>query len=187
MLLREPWPHLVLDDFLTRSEFEIVTTAFSRTRDFIVERREHSTIEYCSCSDPYVYKAFYSINLINIIDTLFTTRARIIPTQGIQFRRVRPETGRFPVHSDYTGEPCSFVCMLYINSAPTSSGTGGELELYDAKNLLEVRKTLEPKPNRLVVFEAAPPHCHAVAAVSGWTRYMMLMELQRSEVSFKAS
>jgi 2OG-Fe(II) oxygenase superfamily len=181
LLLRDPWPHLVVDGFLARDEFALVATAFDVSNAFIVEKRTHSTIEYLPCHAPAVYRIFYSIKLIALIDETYATRVRIIPSQGIQFRRTRPDAGRFPVHTDYTVTPCSFVCMLYVNSAADSGGLGGELELYDSNDLLTFRKIIEPRPNRLVVFEAAQNHYHAVAAVAGWTRYMMLMELQPAD------
>jgi hypothetical protein len=170
-LREKPWPHFIIDEFLGDAEFARLVAAAKRpSREFEIEPGDEHQVEFSLLEDIELAKNFISIEFVKLLRRL--TGVWCYLGEGyVQVRRATPETPEFPVHVD-SGGPRSFVAIHYV-SPDWSPTHGGGLRMHAAKTGLAA-STVDPIPNRLVVFEAAPDHWHSVEKTLGGARYSIL-------------
>lgn len=172
--LRErPWRHFILDDFLEDEEFSRLAAAAARpSREFEIEPGDEHRVEFSLLEDVALSKRFISVDFAKLLHRL-TGEWCYLGEGCAQVRRATVDTPQFPVHID-SGGPRSFVAIHYVSPdwLPTN---GGGLRLH-ATESGPVETTVDPIPNRLVVFEAAHEHWHSVGKTLTGARYSILSE-----------
>lgn len=169
-----PWPHLVLDNFLTADIFEkAADEVLSYSYDFECSERGTSRIEYSLLQSVTLWNVFYSAEFIALLQSAFDHRITLDRRNLIQLRRMTESTPEFPLHNDYREGTDHLVSFLYL-SDDWAESKGGRLVMYDSELSSATPVYLEPFANRLLVFRTASTHWHKVEQTVGWTRLSIL-------------
>jgi hypothetical protein len=173
-LAADPWPHLVVDDFLpsdvlaqARAEIE------SEIYEFEIESRGTGRIEYSLLRSETLWRAVYTKRTIGLLAVAFGAQVTLNRENYLQLRRMNDATPEFPVHSDYTTGQDTIASFLYLSDGWTAD-CGGRLNLYVSEASAAPRVAVEPLANRFVAFPTKQAHWHSVERVVGWERLSVL-------------
>jgi hypothetical protein len=173
-LSAHPWPHLILDNFLTqrvlsRSLLEIR----SDTYDYELESRGTGRIEFSLLKSKTLWRAIYSRRTISLLSSAFGMGVKLDRDNWVQLRRMNEDTPEFPLHNDFTSNQNSIASFLYLSNGWDES-CGGRLRLFKSDKDCSPSASIDPIQNRFIAFRTKSCHWHSVEKVSGWERISAL-------------
>jgi hypothetical protein len=173
-LVAHPWPHLILDNFLTqrvlsRSLLEIR----SDTYDYELESRGTGRIEFSLLRSKTLWRAIYARRTIRLLSSAFGVGVKLNRENWVQLRRMNADTPEFPLHSDFTSNQDSIASFLYLSSGWDNS-CGGRLRLFSSDKDCSPSASIDPIQNRFIAFRTKSCHWHSVEKVFGWERISAL-------------
>ena len=173
-LVADPWPHLVLDNFLTspvlaQSLAEITAVAY----DYDIEYRGTGRIEFSLLKSETLWRAIYSKRTVALLSAAFRVRVKLNKHNMVQLRRMNEDTPEFPLHNDFTSNEDSIASFLYL-SGGWSSKCGGRLHLFASDKQAAPSASINPIQNRFIAFSTKASHWHSVERVYGWERLSAL-------------
>ena len=174
MLSLEPWPHLVLDDFLpedalVQSLAEIQADSYS----YDIEYRGTGRIEFSVLKSPTLWRQIYSKKTVSVLSSAFGVGLALDKHNLVQLRRMNDETPEFPTHNDFADNEDTIASFLYLSSG-WSPPCGGRFHLYRSKEQAIPSSSVSPIRNRLLAFRTIETHWHSVERVHGWERLSIL-------------
>jgi hypothetical protein len=173
-LRADPWPHLVLDDFLSEAGlFASLEEIASENYEFGIEQRGLGRIEFSVLKSETLWRAIYSRRIVDLLTRAFGVRVRLNKHNMLQLRRMNDETPDFPVHSDFRSSEDTIASFLYLSEGWTPA-RGGRLRLHTANDASAVGAAIEPIRNRFIAFQTKAEHWHSVERVHGWERLSIL-------------
>jgi hypothetical protein len=169
-----PWPHLVVDNFLSH---DILTKALeeisSEKYSFDIESRGEGRIEYSLLKSEALWRVIYSRNTISLLGAAFGIKVSLNRSNFVQLRRMNDETPDFPIHNDHTASGSTIASFLYISPGWTKE-RGGHFNLFETKEQTRPSLCLAPIQNRFLAFRTDASHWHSVDRVHGWERLSVL-------------
>ncbi len=173
-LFAHPWPHLILDNFLTQRVLSrSLSEIRSETYSYELESRGTGRIEFSLLKSKTLWRAIYSRRTIRLLSSAFSVGVKLNRDNWVQLRRMNEDTPEFPLHSDFTSNQDSIASFLYLSSEWDAS-CGGRLHLYKSDKDRSPSASIEPIQNRFVAFRTKSCHWHSVEKVSGWERISAL-------------
>jgi hypothetical protein len=173
-LATEPWPHLVVDNFLGE---EVLARSLAEigcdTYNFDIEPRGTGRIEFSLLRSETLWRAIYSRQTIVLLAKAFGVDVKLDRGNMVQLRRMNEDTPEFPVHNDFTASEDSIASFLYLSSG-WSESCGGRLRLFESEKKEAPSASIEPRQNRFVAFQTKPCYWHSVERVHGWERLSAL-------------
>jgi hypothetical protein len=169
-----PWPHLILDNFLTNAVLaRSLTEINADTYDYDIEYRGTGRIEFSLLKSETLWRAIYSKRTISLLSSAFGVRVKLNKHNMLQLRRMNEETPEFPLHNDFSSKEESIASFLYL-SRGWSSERGGRLHLFESDESPAPSASIAPIENRFVAFRTKSSHWHSVERVYGWERLSAL-------------
>jgi 2-oxoglutarate-Fe(II)-dependent oxygenase superfamily protein len=173
-LIRYPWPHLIVDNFLTsevlaQSLLEIGADA--HTDD--MEPRGTGRIEYSLLKSETLWRAIYSRSTVSLLSSAFGVGLKLNKHNMLQLRRMNEDTPEFPLHNDYTSNEDTIASFLYLSNK-WSRRCGGRLHLFESNEQSTPVVSINPIQNRFIAFRTSASHWHSVEKVYGWERFSVL-------------
>jgi hypothetical protein len=170
----DPWPHLVLDDFLpedvlAQSLSEIQEDSYS----YDIEYRGSGRIEFSVLKSSTLWRQIYSKRTVSVLSSAFGVGVVLDKHNLVQLRRMNEETPEFPTHNDSSENEDTIASFLYL-SGGWSPSCGGRFHLFRSKEQATPSLSLSPIRNRLLAFRTRPTHWHSVERVHGWERLSIL-------------
>ncbi|HUH05445.1 MAG TPA: 2OG-Fe(II) oxygenase [Kofleriaceae bacterium] len=168
-----PFPHLVIDDLFSPEDAQAITDDLGEEPCALV----HDQIFEIYASTPSVLEGHA---LVSFRDELGTgpVRAALHAITGIEVSRLDMRAfayhrGHYLLpHTDRDADDDTGRALAYTYYAPTPAPvTGGQLELFDCElrdgEIISTSPAvlIEPRPNRLVLFEVGPHSLHQVREV----------------------
>ena len=136
MLNAEPWPHLLVDDFLTEDVLEqSLVELESELYEFDIELRGRGRIEYSLLKSKTMWRAIYSRRTVVLLSAAFGVGVTLNRHNMVQLRRMNDLTPEFPIHNDAASDEDTIVSFLYV-SRGWSDGCGGRLRCMARRNSL---------------------------------------------------
>ncbi|MBV8629753.1 MAG: 2OG-Fe(II) oxygenase [Silvibacterium sp.] len=184
-LIRRPWPHLILDNFLSR---EVLTQSLaeisSESYEYEIEYRGTGRIEFSLLKSESLWRAIYSRRTVDLLSSAFGVRIRLNKDNMVQLRRMNEDTPEFPLHNDFTSSQDSIATFLYLSRGWTEK-CGGRLLLFRSDQDSSPSAAIEPIENRFIAFRTKASHWHSVERVNGWERLsaLSLWDIEAPEVS----
>jgi 2OG-Fe(II) oxygenase superfamily len=170
----EPWPHFVFDGFLEEAWYRrFAAEAHSDDVAFQIKRDDPFRVQFAPLDDLELAETFLSVEFAGLLRRMTGRWACVTERNAIQVRRSDASTPPLPVHHD-SGGPPSAVAIYYV-STDWMQPKGGRLRLHPTEDA-EAAAIIDPRPNRLVVFEARPDHWHSVEMTRSGARYSILSE-----------
>jgi hypothetical protein len=173
-LVAYPWPHLIVDNFLSE---DILTQSLSEIgRDaynFDIESRGTGRIEFSLLKSETLWRAIYSRETIALLSLAFGVEVKLNRDNMVQLRRMNEDTPEFPVHNDFTSSQDSIASFLYL-SAGWSPNRGGRLHLFGSEKDQAPSASIEPLQNRFLAFQTKSSYWHSVERVNDWERLSAL-------------
>ncbi len=174
LLVANPWPHLILDNFLADDILKrSLTEIRSDTYAFDMESRGTGRIEFSLLKSETLWRAIYSRTTVSLLSSAFKVDVKLNRDNMVQLRRMNDETPEFPVHNDFTSNQDSIASFLYLSPGWLQS-CGGRLNLFKSESDPVPAVSIEPLQNRFVAFQTKPSYWHSVERVSGWERLSAL-------------
>lgn len=177
----QPFPHLIVDDFLDAATLEAVRAAVTAEPHW----PEQDEIVECLASAPTPRQAALRALTEHLGSGGERAHLRAITgrtTESLQLRSyVYPPGGYLLPHTDHRpGVLRQVAFVLYLS--PAGTFRGGALDLYRCRFeggeivATTVEATIEPRPNRLVLFAVSDGSLHRVrevtegarASLAGW-------------------
>jgi hypothetical protein len=168
----DPFPHIVIDDFLPPQILETCLAAFpsSAGGEVVAYERDQERFKYQFNPDilsPWTRSLFYSFNsqpFIKVLENITGIRG-LIPDPfflGAGFHEIT-QGGHLSVHADFNHhKPMNLErrinVLIYMNKDWDES-YGGQLELWDEKMTRKVR-SVTPEFNRCVIFNTTSTSYH---------------------------
>jgi hypothetical protein len=169
-----PWPHLILDNFLTSAILaQSLSEISGDTYLYDIEYRGTGRIEYSLLKSETLWRAIYSKKTISLLSSAFGAGVKLNKNNMVQLRRMNEDTPAFPLHNDFTSNEDSIASFLYLSSG-WSSRCGGRLHLFASDKDYAPSASIDPIQNRFVAFRTKPCHWHSVERVYGWERLTAL-------------
>jgi hypothetical protein len=173
-LRADPWPHLLLDDFLPDAGLAASLEEIrSENYEFEIGQRKLGRIEFSILKSETLWRAIYSRRIVGLFARAFGVRVRLNKENLLQLRRMNDETPDFGVHSDFTADNDTIVSFLYLSEGWTPA-RGGRLRLHAANDASAVGAAIEPIRNRFIAFQTKAEHWHSVERVHGWERLSVM-------------
>lgn len=151
----QPFPHVILDDFVP------ATPILELLDDEAVERQEGDIFSFEASGDLRALGASFG-------EALAAPFARITgkPVTRAELRAYAYRPGHYLLpHSDHQDGLARLLAFAYYLPTPEPP-VGGELELYRCSaDTTESALLIEPRPNRLVVFDVSDVSLHQVREV----------------------
>ena len=173
-LFAYPWPHLVVDNFLSE---DILTQSLSEIRrdtyNFDIESRGAGRIEFSLLRSETLWRAIYSKETVALLSLAFGVEVKLNRDNMVQLRRMNEDTPEFPVHNDFTSSQESIASFLYL-SPRWSPNRGGRLHLFGSERDQAPSASIEPLQNRFLAFQTKPSYWHSVERVNDWERLTAL-------------
>jgi hypothetical protein len=173
-LIPFPWPHLLIDDFLSP---EILRQGLleidSEGYDFEIEPRGTGRIEFSLLKSKTLWRAIYSKKTLSVLRSAFGVTVTLNKQNVLQLRRMTPETPDFPIHSDFVSGDDTIASFLYL-SPGWSKRCGGYFHLDQSNEHGPPALSIEPTQNRFLAFRTRPSHWHSVQKVCDWERLSVL-------------
>jgi Rps23 Pro-64 3,4-dihydroxylase Tpa1-like proline 4-hydroxylase len=169
-----PFPHLVFDDFVSR---DALTDLFAVLEEEAVDRYEGDLFRF-EASAPEPATAEFRELRDGFAATLAPRLARVTgkPVTRVDMRAYAYRPGHYLLpHSDHQDGLARALAYAYYLPSPEPPA-GGELELYACRVAeREIVATdsalvIEPRANRLVVFDVSDVSLHQVREVLGGLR-----------------
>jgi hypothetical protein len=174
MLTMDPWPHLLIDDFLAEDVLErCLVEIESEPYEFDIELRGRGRIEYSLLKSKTMWRAVYARRTMDVLSAAFGVGVALNRHNMVQLRRMNDLTPEFPIHNDAASDEDTIVSFLYIGRG-WSAGRGGRLCLYGSKEQPVPSLSIAPLANRFVAFRTNAAHWHSVERVYGWERLSVL-------------
>ena len=178
MLRSSPWPHLIVDGFLTPDVLAQAQTELqSHSYEFDVEPRGSGRIEFSLLQSATLWRAIYSIRTLSLLSDAFNCDIGDVALNKhnmLQLRRMNDRTPDFPLHNDFTSDADTIASFLYI-SPGWSPEYGGCLHLFSSDRQDTPSISIEPLENRFLAFRTESSHWHSVEKVAGgWERLSVL-------------
>ena len=168
--LLEPWPCLVVDNFLKADELSSAISDIDHEPCvFTIEDRAIGRIEFDVLRSHVLWRALYSKPTISLLASAFQGIISLDASNLIQMRRSNDATPEFGVHNDFEEGESTIVSLLYLSTGWTD-GSGGEFLLYKQETDPYASAVIAPALNRFIAFRTLPNHWHAVSKVRNWTR-----------------
>lgn len=169
-----PWPHLILDDFLTSSALaQSLSEINADTYDYGIEYRGTGRIEFSLLKSETLWRAIYSKRTVALLSSAFGVAVKLNKHNMVQLRRMNEDTPEFPLHNDFASNEDTIASFLYL-SGRWSNKCGGRLHLFESDKDCAPSASIEPIQNRFVAFRTRPSHWHSVESVHGWERLSVL-------------
>lgn len=170
----DPWPHLVLDNFLpedalSQSLSEIQADSYS----YDIEYRGTGRIEFSVLKSPTLWRQIYSKRTVSVLSSAFGVGLLLDKHNLVQIRRMNEETPEFPIHNDFAENEDTIASFLYLSSG-WSPSCGGRFHLFKSKEEATPSRSLSPIRNRFLAFRTKSTHWHSVERVHGWERLSIL-------------
>jgi hypothetical protein len=173
-LIAYPWPHLILDNFLTSAVLaQSLLEISADTYDFDIEYRGTGRIEFSLLKSETLWRAIYSKRTVSLLSSAFGVRVKLNKHNMLQLRRMNEDTPEFPLHNDFTSNEDSIASFLYLSSG-WSSKCGGRLHLFESDKHCAPSASIAPLENRFIAFRTKSSHWHSVERVYGWERLSVL-------------
>jgi len=126
-LVALPWPHLIVDDFLSSSVLkQSMLEINAETYEFESEKRGSGRIEFALLKSETLWRAIYSKRTVSLLSRAFGARVRLNKHNWVQLRH--GHTPEFPLHNDFASKEDTIASFLYLSSG-WSSKCGGRLRL----------------------------------------------------------
>ncbi len=171
---RLPWPHLVVDDFLTPEVLNESLQKISAERyEFGIESRGAGRIEFSLLKCEALWRAIYSKRTISLLNKAFQVDVSLNKHNLPQLRRMNDQTPDFPMHHDHIADANTIASFLYI-SPGWSEQRGGLFNLFESKEQPSPALSIPPHQNRFLAFRTEPSHWHSVDRVHRWERLSVL-------------
>jgi hypothetical protein len=168
----EPFPHIVLDDFLPESVLKSVIAEFPRPEDidwhrFDIEQEVKLASEHASDIPPYIAHVLAQLNSAAMVEFLeeLTGIDGLIPDPHLEGAGLHQiETGgRLKVHADFNRHERLRLdrrlnLIVYLNEG-WQPEWGGALELWD-RTMTACRERVLPVANRCVIFSTTDYSFH---------------------------
>jgi hypothetical protein len=169
-----PWPHLVVDNFLspdilTRSLEEIRSEQYA----FEIENRGQGRIEFSLLKSETLWRAIYCRETMGLLMTAFNIRVSLNRKNFVQLRRMNDQTPDFPIHNDFTADGKTIASFLYL-SPGWKEEFRGHFNLFAAREQISPSSRLAPVQNRFLAFVTDATHWHAVDRPLSWERLSVL-------------
>jgi hypothetical protein len=173
-LIPYPWPHLIVDNFLTSA---VLTQSLSEisadTYAYDIEPRGTGRIEFSLLKSETLWRAIYSKSTISLLSSAFGVRLKLNKHNMLQLRRMNEHTPEFPLHNDFTSNEDSIASFLYLSSG-WSCKCGGRLRLFESNEQVAPSVFIDPIQNRFIAFRTEASHWHSVEKVHSWERLSVL-------------
>jgi len=173
-LIRRPWPHLIVDNFLTS---EVLAQSLSEitadTYTYDMEPRGTGRIEFSLLKSETLWRAIYSRSTVALLSKAFGVELKLKKQKMLQLRRMNDDTPEFPLHNDFTSDEDTIASFLYL-SDNWSRKCGGRLHLYASKEQTKPSVSISPIQNRFIAFRTLASHWHSVEKVNRWERFSVL-------------
>jgi hypothetical protein len=173
-LIAYPWPHLIVDNFLTsailaKSLLEISADTYA----YDIESRGTGRIEFSLLKSETLWRAIYSKSTVSLLSSAFGVRVILNKHNMLQLRRMNEDTPEFPLHNDFTSNEDTIASFLYLSSG-WSCKCGGRLHLFESNEQFAPSASIDPIQNRFIAFRTEASHWHSVEKVHGWERLSVL-------------
>jgi hypothetical protein len=133
-LRSDPWPHLILDDFLPTTVFqECLSEIGAEDYNFEIENRGTGRIEFSLLKSKIAWRAVYSKETIALLSLAFGVKVTLNRGNYVQLRRMNAATPEFPVHNDFASNEDTIASFLYLSPGWRST-CGGRLHLYKTES-----------------------------------------------------
>ena len=173
-LIRYPWPHLIVDNFLTSALLTQSLLEISANRDtYDMEPRGAGRIEYSLLKSETLWRAIYSASTVSLLSNSFGVELKLNKHNMLQLRRMNEDTPEFPLHDDFTSDEDTIASFLYL-SDKWSRRCGGRLLLFESNEQRRPVVSIDPIQNRFIAFRTSASHWHSVEKVYGWERFSVL-------------
>jgi 2OG-Fe(II) oxygenase superfamily len=173
-LRSEPWPHLLIDDFLPPEVLrQCLSEIDSENYEFEIESRGTGRIEFSLLKSETLWRAIYSKKTVALLRSAFRSKVALNKHNMVQLRRMNSETPDFPRHSDFVVGSNTIASFLYL-SPGWSPQCGGYFHFFTSEEQLAPALSIAPVQNRFLAFRTKRAHWHAVACVSNWERLSAL-------------
>ncbi len=170
----EPFPHLVVDDFASTADLEEL---FAILDEEPVERYEGDIFAFDATAPEPTTSELRAVReqFARVLAPALTQiTGKPVARADLRAYGYRPGHYLLP-HSDHQDGLARLLAYAYYLPSPTPP-VGGELELYrcehdgDAISSVASARLIEPRPNRLVVFDVSDVSLHQVREVLGGLR-----------------
>ena len=169
-----PWPHLLIDDFLTSETLQqCLDEICSQNYDFETEERGTGRIEFSLLRSTTLWRAIYCKRTIAVLRQAFGVDVRLNKHNMVQLRRMNSETPDFPLHNDFVSGGATIASFLYL-SPGWSACCGGYFHMFQSSEQHTPILSVEPIQNRFLAFRTDPSHWHSVQRVRNWERLSVL-------------
>lgn len=173
-LIAYPWPHLIMDNFLTsavlaKSLLEISADTYA----YDIESRGTGRIEFSLLKSETLWRAIYSKSTVSLLSSAFGVRVNLNKHNMLQLRRMNEDTPEFPLHNDFTSNEDTIASFLYLSTG-WSCKCGGRLSLFESNEQFAPSVSIDPIQNRFIAFRTEATHWHSVEKVHGWERLSVL-------------
>jgi len=173
-LIAYPWPHLILDNFLTSGALaQSLLEISADTYDYDIEYRGTGRIEFSLLKSETLWRAIYSKRTVSLLSSAFRVGVKLNKHNMVQLRRMNEDTPEFPLHNDFTSNEDTIASFLYLSSG-WSSKCGGRLHLFESDKHSVPSASIAPIENRFIAFRTKSSHWHSVERVFGWERVSVL-------------
>lgn len=170
----DPWPHVVIDKFLSAKSLKVILNELSKSEKYFQTVGDHpAKIRFALVKNLPAYKIFCSKDFFSLIYRITQTDFKLNEKSGIQFRFSDPDSPAFPRHNDFI-EKRTLVFLFYLSD--WNEQMGGNLELYKQRGKL-TSKVIVPIKNRLVFFYSDKKNVHAVQKIKRGNRYSIVFEM----------
>jgi 2OG-Fe(II) oxygenase superfamily len=167
-----PWPHLVIDDFLSPAALaQSLLEVSGESYQFETEARGIGRIEYSVLKSVTLWRELYSKRTVSLLSSTFGVGVKLNKQNWMQLRRMNGDTPEFPLHNDFSSNEDTIASFLYLSNG-WSAERGGHLYESDKQSMPSI--SVDPIANRLVAFRTKPSHWHAVEKVCAWERLSVL-------------
>jgi hypothetical protein len=173
-LIPYPWPHLIVDNFLTSAVLaQSILEISADTYDYEIEQRGTGRIEFSLLKSEILWRAIYSKRTVSLLSSAFGVRLTLNKHNMVQLRRMNEDTPEFPLHNDFTSNEEAIASFLYLSSG-WSSKHGGRLHLFESDRHCAPSASIDPIQNRFIAFRTNAAHWHSVEKVYNWERLSVL-------------
>jgi hypothetical protein len=173
-LIAYPWPHLVLDNFLTSAVLaQSLLEISAETYAYEIENRGTGRIEFSLLKSETLWRAIYSRRTVSLLSSAFGVSVKLNKHNMVQIRRMNEDTPEFPLHNDFASNEDTIASFLYLSSG-WSSKCGGRLHLFESDKHCAPSASIDPIENRFIAFRTKSSNWHSVERVYGWERLSIL-------------
>jgi 2OG-Fe(II) oxygenase superfamily len=173
-LISEPWPHLIVDNFLTSTVLaQSLSEIGAESYAYEIEPRGTGRIEFSLLKSEALWRAIYSKSTVSLLSSAFGVAVKLNKHNMVQLRRMNEDTPEFPLHNDFTANEDTIASFLYLSSG-WSVKCGGRLHLFESNTQITPSASVDPIQNRFIAFRTEASHWHSVERVHGWERLSVL-------------